>query len=378
MSLDLYYTSKMGCFALIFLSLSTFFAQTLFAKLNIPRQFDYIIDTDIGGDIDDVLALLVAIHSDRKPLAVTTNHIAPMEKAKITKLILTESGYPHIPVYAGIGVERSASEKDFLKLNPLWPPFYGYPKHKQGHKVWYKKQAQAYKQAYVFEFNQMSIEKESAPKFITKIAKNYSPEYPLVIVALGPLHNIDEALKLDNKIKDNILLVSMGGDYPKGYNWLISPESTSRVLSQLKILSISSELISENNLHISPEEFYEIENKVHSLLGKTIMTDWKNWSGIDKANPKYTQLADPVTVYLTLHPDEIDSISEKNIHFPCLDDKGALKSEFQGCWYSMPGLKNKLISIQDEKKSRINFVQSLVSAKDLKEKVINAIVKQLN
>ncbi|WP_158644251.1 nucleoside hydrolase [Legionella hackeliae] len=80
---------------------------------------DYIIDTDIGGDIDDALALLVAITSDNKPLALTTTHIEPLEKARIAKLILSESGYPDIPVYAGVGVTRQDPNEEFLALNSL-------------------------------------------------------------------------------------------------------------------------------------------------------------------------------------------------------------------------------------------------------------------
>src|SRR3990167_6899447 len=121
---------------------------TLFAAQDSNSHINYIIDTDIGGDIDDVIALLVAINGDNKPLAITTTHIEPVEKAKIAKLILSENGYSTIPVYAGIGVTRQDPNENFLKLSPLWPPFYGYPNPPDSQKKWYIKQALAYKEEY--------------------------------------------------------------------------------------------------------------------------------------------------------------------------------------------------------------------------------------
>lgn len=355
--------------------LAALLPYSLLANENYQTNVDYIIDTDIGGDIDDVLALLVAIHSNHKPLAVTTTHIEPKVKAKIAKLILTVNGYPDIPVYAGIGVTREVSENDFLKLNPLWPPNFGYPNPVEGHKKWYEKQALAYQDAYGIQFENLAIEKESAPDFIAKIAKNYSPQFPLIIVALGPLHNIDFALAKDDTIKNNILIYTMGGDYPKGYNWLISPETTARVLDKIRTICISSELIDNYDLKITPGEFNTIEKTTHTLLGKTIIADWKNWLRIDQKNPRATQLGDPVTMYLALHPEQIDSVISQKVQFPCLDKEGHLQSEFSGCWYSMPGLDNKIIVINENEESPVYFVKSVQSAQYLKDEIIAAIVK---
>src|SRR3990167_9514680 len=347
---------------------------TLFAAQDSNSHINYIIDTDIGGDIDDVIALLVAINSDNKPLAVTTTHIEPVEKAKIAKLILKESGYPDIPVYAGIGVTRKDSNENFLNLNPLWPPDYGYPNPPEGQKKWYEKQAVAYKEGYGSLFDSMQIENESAPSFIARIAKKYSPESPLTIVALGPLHNIDMALLIDSTIKNNIIIYSMGGSYPKGYNWLISPEVTARVLAQIKTICISSEFIDQYNLQILPDEFSYIERKIHTKIGKAIISDWKNWHKIDKENPKVTQLGDPVTLFLALHPEQIKLLNSKNVVFPCLDSTGKLKSEFLACCYSMPGLENKLIKLNDDNQSIIKFVYDVYSPIIIKNNIIRAIV----
>ena len=148
---------------------------------------EYIIDTDIGGDIDDVLTLLVALNEPIKPLAITTTHIEPTEKARIAKLILTVSGYPEIPVYAGIGTKREDSRELFLDQNPLWPPVFGYPLPVPGEKTWFALQAIPYKNNYGSLFAKMKIEKETAPEYIARIAKTYSPEHQLTIIAIPPI-----------------------------------------------------------------------------------------------------------------------------------------------------------------------------------------------
>ncbi|HFL3422738.1 hypothetical protein SCZ71_04890 [Legionella pneumophila serogroup 1] len=95
------------------------------------------MDTDIGGDIDDVLALFVALDNPVKPLAITTTHIEPREKAQIAKLVVTYAGFSEIPVYAGIGTTRNDPRELFLQQNPLWPPFFGYPDSLPGESPWF-------------------------------------------------------------------------------------------------------------------------------------------------------------------------------------------------------------------------------------------------
>ena len=69
----------------------------------------------------------------------------------------------------------------------------------------------------------------------------------------------------------------MGGVYPKGYNWLVSPGTSAPVLSKVETISVLNTLIEENQLFILPEEFASLEKNTHSKLGRTIIEDWKNW-----------------------------------------------------------------------------------------------------
>lgn len=356
------------CFLLTTLFLSGYICAAPLSPVEIP----YIIDTDIGGDIDDVLALLLAIHSNSKPLAITTSHIAPQEKAQIAKLILSETGYGNIPVYAGEGVDFDAPKEAFINMNQLWPPFFGYPNPDPGEKKWYENQSTAYRASYGDLFEQSTVEKEKAAEFLVTLAKKYSPAHPLTIVAIGPLHNIDKALQLDNSIKENIILYSMGGNYPKGYNWLIAPDVTARVLSQVQTVCISSAFIEKNDFYITPQEFEDFDKITTSKLGKTIITDWKNWKNANKVSTKATQLGDVVTLWVALHPGEFTGVSQE-VSFPCLDDNGMLKGEFNGCWYSMPGLEGKLITINDSIDKQIQFVETITSPLLIKSQLMDAL-----
>lgn len=361
-------------FKLIFLLLSLTFVPIIYAQ---EQSIDYIIDTDIGGDIDDVLTLLVALNDRNKPIAITTTHIEPMEKARIAKLIVTLAGHPEIPVYAGIGTTREDSKALFLEQNPLWPPVFGYPKPSPDEKTWYVHQALPYKQSYGSFFEEMIVENEFAPEYIARLAKNYSPQHQLLIVAIGPLHNIAEALKIAPEINQNIKIYAMGGVYPKGYNWLVSPAQSAAVLSQVETISVLSSLIEKYQFYITPEEFKALEQNTHSKLGHAIIKDWKNWYKMDENTIPKTHLSDLITLYLALHPNEINNAKAQEINFPCLDDKGLLKPEFYGLWYNMPGLEDQLMTVTESEISQSKFVYGVTSAENIKSQLITSIEKIL-
>ena len=82
-------------------------------KSEIQRQLDaldgerplkIVIDTDVGTDIDDVLALLTMVHmnkDDVQLLGVTTNYHPTRLRQHIARAILDAANMSHVPVYAG-------------------------------------------------------------------------------------------------------------------------------------------------------------------------------------------------------------------------------------------------------------------------------------
>ncbi|MEO8400853.1 MAG: nucleoside hydrolase [Gammaproteobacteria bacterium] len=338
-------------------------------------EIDYIVDTDIGGDFDDTLALFVALCSKSKPLAITTTHIgAKEEKAPIAKLNVSELGHPDIPVYAGIGCSRTDSKEKFMEQNPLFPAEFGFPNPGKDDTTWYPKQAVAYRESYGADFENMKIEKESAAELIVKLAKKYSPDKKLTIIALGPLHNIAEALRIDPTIAENIKLVSMGGAYPKGYNWLISPETTAAVIAKVETTVITSDFILKNGFIITPDERDAIIKDIQSKFGKAAAEDWKSWHKGDYFKKSNTHLYDPVTLYLALHPEEILSYDCMKVTFPCLDETGKLrKSEFAASGYRKSGLDDKIISLKESKESHIRFISQVKLPSLIKNNIISNI-----
>lgn len=350
----------------------------LFPIVAQAAHIDYIIDTDIGGDIDDVLALIVAMNDASKPLAVTTTHIEPVEKAKIAKLMMTEMGHPEIPVYAGIGTTRTDQRQAFTLEHPLWPPQFGYPNAMPGEKEWFPQQSQPYRVIYGVLFDNMKVEAEPAPQFIARIAKEYSPQHKLIIVALGPLHNIAKALELDPAIRNNIKIFAMGGVYPKGYNWLVSPEVTAPVLAQVETVTVISNLLDQNQLYFTAQEFSELEKSADTSLGHAIIKDWKNWYEVEGEMTQRTHLSDPVTLYLALHPETIAVLQAKDIQFPCLDQNGKLRQEFAGLWYNKAGLENKIIMVRNtEKHNRAQFVTQLHSPSKIRMQLLKRIARSM-
>ena len=68
-----------------------------------------ILDTDIGTDSDDAIALALALASpELEILAVTTVSGDTRKRAQIARRLLDLAGKTHVPVYAGCNVPRSS------------------------------------------------------------------------------------------------------------------------------------------------------------------------------------------------------------------------------------------------------------------------------
>lgn len=66
------------------------------------------IDTDVGGDIDDALAITLAMAVGADVVGVGTVFENTLKRAKIAKWLLCAGGYGDVPVYAGEGLPIKA------------------------------------------------------------------------------------------------------------------------------------------------------------------------------------------------------------------------------------------------------------------------------
>lgn len=156
------------------------------------KDYQVILDTDIGDDIDDAFALALAIKKEVPLLAVTTVFKNTALRAKQAREMLSISGL-NIPVYAGevypLNGVITGFQSDSGDLATIKPCQYG---DEMAH--------------YSFGLN--------ASEMIVRLAKTYTKK--LILVTIGPLTNIARALEIDPSIACDIKAIyAMGGCYTR-------------------------------------------------------------------------------------------------------------------------------------------------------------------
>lgn len=175
------------------------------------KEYEIILDTDIGDDIDDAYALALLMAENAKLLGITTVYRNAVQRAKIASR-LTALWKKHIPVYAG----ESYPEKQ---------PLFRFEKADEGDVPKIPHYIPA-------EMENAKIE-NGAVDFILNALRAHPHE--VTILAIGPFTNLAAAIKKD---KDAFLLAKevaiMGGDYTQSvaeWNVLCDPEAAATLFS---------------------------------------------------------------------------------------------------------------------------------------------------
>ena len=165
---------------LILLLVCTFFVTVSNAG---TRRIPIVLDTDIGGDIDDAFALAMVIQDKQLDLkAVTTVTGDTQARARIAAKMLAQAGLASIPVAAG---------------DPESKPAFDQAKWAEG-------------------FTSPSLVSEGAVDLLKDCIEREHGQ--LVIIAIGPLSNIAGLLKHYPEEKSRIHeIVLMGGSIAHGY-----------------------------------------------------------------------------------------------------------------------------------------------------------------
>jgi purine nucleosidase len=145
-----------------------------------------IIDTDIGGDIDDVYAVGLALQSpELKILGITTEFVDTTLEARLTSRFLKETGHTDIPV--AVGTPKQVPPKGSLS------------------------------QARYAERGPAGLTYPNATDFILQQIRLHPGE--ITLIAIGPETNIGAAIDRDiatfRKLRQ---VVIMGGSIYRGYN----------------------------------------------------------------------------------------------------------------------------------------------------------------
>lgn len=169
-----------------------------------------LIDTDIGGDIDDAFALCLALGSpELEILGVTTVFQCPVQRAQIAKALLAAAGRGDIPVVAGEAKPLGQTE------------LYGRPIDFETKPL-----------SYGAEFEKTEIDGRDGVDFLIRTLESQGE--PVTVVTIGALTNLAAVLTKRPDLKNRIeKFCVMGGAYDRNYaeyNFACDPEAARIVL----------------------------------------------------------------------------------------------------------------------------------------------------
>ncbi|QQO09367.1 nucleoside hydrolase [Breznakiella homolactica] len=230
-----------------------------------------IIDTDIGDDVDDALAIALALRSPELEVAgITTVYKNVAQREQLALTLLDVYGRRDIPVAVGFGkpiryeTDTSAIPHQCRNLRN-------------------------------------KIERNCDSDAVSFIIESVRKDPAIILVAIGPYTNIGMAVKLAPEIMRGVRVVGMGGAfsavYPE-YNIMCDPEAVNILLkSECRIEMVGLDVTVKCVL--SPDDLAGIKQcreAEHQFLGGLIDI----W--MDTSIGKKVTLHDPLTVAYLIDP----------------------------------------------------------------------------
>lgn len=239
------------------------------------------IDTDIGSDVDDSLAVAYALkHLD--VAGITTVHGVPVKRAKIVNRLLASLGIS-LPVYAGL--EKPLVAKEIF--------VYGH----EGNGILDGSEAEPW---------------HGAPEFLSDAVNDGD-----IIFCIAPLTNIATALAQDKSLKRRIgaLYVQAGVLEDKGlyvpnkekHNVKVDPEAANAVFaSGIQLNILTTEIAKQAWLTL--EELDKLPKGQPFDYIRQNARDYLKVRSQDKAF-----IYDPLTVMMFLHPEYFTTAKKGNV-----------------------------------------------------------------
>lgn len=237
-------------------------------------RFPVVLDTDLGSDVDDLLALIMLANEPRADLVgVTTVYGDVVLRARLACHVLRLMGRAEVPVHAGTGQPQSGQE------------------------VWWA----GHEGGSIPDLERESISPVGGVEALIDAAARHAGD--LVVIAIGPLTNIAEVLDNDPAWAQRIRrLIVMGGEFEQG-----RPEHNFRsdVLATAKVLAsgIPAQYV---GLDVTTTVWFDEAGLVAatasgtqlaSLVDSEVRTLWRH-IGSDRSNPH-----DPLAVLALLEPE---------------------------------------------------------------------------
>ena len=247
-----------------------------------------LLDTDIGDEIDDAMALYFAMKLGIEIVGITTVFKNTDERARISKRLLKlfGNGYEKVPVFAGHGTPISENAVE-----------YPHTCH--------------YHDALLSDEYAPDGDEGAAVDFIIDCCERYGDE--LAVVAIGPFTNIARAIEKDpDAVNKAGKVVIMGGAYYRQYadwNVMCDVEAADVMFNSLENLECVGADVTHQTV-LGKEEHEAMLNCKNDAAALEIAELIRLWSVV---NPdRYPTLHDPLAVYYAVHP-EVCEVEEQRV-----------------------------------------------------------------
>lgn len=238
-----------------------------------------LLDTDIGDEIDDAMALYFAMKLGVEIVGITTVFKNTDERARISKRLLKlfGNGYEKVPVFAGHGTPIAENAVE-----------YPHTCH--------------YHDALMSDEYAPDGDEGAAVDFIIDCCERYGEE--LAVVAIGPFTNIARAIEKNKKAVNKAgKVVIMGGAYYRQYadwNVMCDVEAADIMFRSLDNLECVGADVTHRTI-LCREEHEAMLNCKKDAAAVEIAELIRLWSLV---NPdRYPTLHDPLAVYYAVHPE---------------------------------------------------------------------------
>jgi inosine-uridine nucleoside N-ribohydrolase len=294
------------------------------------RSVPVILDTDIGDDIDDTWALVLALKSPELDVKLVVTDFGNTEqRARIVARVLELAGRTDIPI--GIGIK----ENDDPGPQAEWVKGYDLAKYPG------------------------RVHRDGVQALIDTVMA--SPE-PMTLIAIGPPPNLKAALEREPRIAGKLRLAGMYGSLHRGYDgkptpepeWNVkaSPAAARAVLTAPWREAILTPLDTCGRVQLSGERYTRVRRSSDPLLRGLVeaFSTWcknRDWCARDPefVTSKSSTLFDCVAVYLAISRDLVKTettgvrVTDEGLTVP---DPSARAATWAIEWTSLDGFEEWL------------------------------------
>lgn len=287
------------------------------------KRIPVILDTDIGGDIDDTWALAMMLRSPELDVKlVTTDTGNTTYRAKIVAKMLEIAGRTDVPVGVGLHLDDNTG----------------------GQEPWVRD--------YDLSSYPGTVAEDGVGVLIDAIMS--APE-PVTLVCIGPVPNIAAALEREPRIAERARFVGMHGSVRKGYrggreisaeyNVAKYPKECQKVFTAPWDMTITP--LDTCGLVVLEGEKYRAVRDCEDPVTRAVIENYRFWAqGREEAESRSSVLFDTVAIYLCFSEELL--VMEK-LGIRVSDDGYTLidaKAKLVNCameWRSLPAFEDLLV-----------------------------------